>query len=187
MGVIQPRSMETSKFPRFYVSLGKALVIAMVFLSGCNPPLQNSAEIAPSFELPNLEGRTVRLADFRNKVVLLNFWGTTCAPCIREIPWLADFQRKYGPKGFRVVAVSMYGEGPEELRPYVAKLGMEDLEVLIGNERVGTLFGAVAFPTTFIIDQEGRLSSKHQGLINRSEVETEFAALLNRGETPQDH
>ena len=182
--------MEENKHNR---SLGRRrpafgiLLLAMVFLNGCNPPLQNSAEIAPSFELPDLEGRTVRLADFRNKVVLLNFWGTTCAPCVKEIPWLAEFQRKYGSKGLQVVAVSMYGEGPEELRPYVARFGMEDLEVLIGNESVGTLFGVEAFPTTFIVDRAGKLSSRHQGLINRSEVEKEFAALLTREETAQDH
>jgi thiol-disulfide isomerase/thioredoxin len=59
---------------------------------------------AAVLELPDLEGRAVRLQDFKGKVVLLNFWGTTCAPCKTEIPWLVEFQEQYGSKGLQVVA-----------------------------------------------------------------------------------
>ena len=124
-----------------------------------------------------MDGKTVRMRDFKGKVVLLNFWGTTCAPCKQEIPWLVEFQREFGPEGFQVIAVSMYGEGPEVLKPYVAEHQMENFKVLIGNDQLMPSFGLVAFPTTFIIDRRGRYYARHKGLIDRPEVEKELAIL----------
>jgi len=135
---------------------------------------------AALLELPDLEGRAVRLQDFKGQVVLLNFWGTTCAPCKTEIPWLVEFQKLYGPKGLQVVAVSMYGEGPEILKPFVARYGMEQLTTVIGNEHTMKTFGLVAFPTTLIVDRDGRYHSRHEGLIDRRGVEKELAAVLEK-------
>ena len=135
-------------------------------------------EAAATLELQDLDSKTVRMRDFKGKVVLLNFWGTTCAPCKQEIPWLVEFQREFGPEGFQVIAISMYGEGPEVLKPYVAEHQMENFKVLIGNDQLMPSFGLVAFPTTFIIDSRGRYYARHEGLINRPEVEKELAMLL---------
>jgi len=168
--------------------LGAGSLIAATFFVGCQPvgaggeQAESSIRNKPAaeFNLPDLEGKAVRLRDFRGKVVLLNFWGTTCAPCIQEIPWLIEFQKKYEEKGLQVVAVSMYGEGPDELKPYVAERGMEPLKVLIGNDQIKGVFGARAFPTTFLIDRKGNYHSRHQGLINRKKVEAAIAALLEK-------
>jgi thiol-disulfide isomerase/thioredoxin len=111
---------------------------------GSDPSIMGTP--AAVLELPDLEGRAVRLQDFKGKVVLLNFWGTTCAPCKTEIPWLVEFQEQYGSKGLQVVAASMYGEGPEILKPFVAQYGMEQFRTVIGNERTMRGFGLVAFP-----------------------------------------
>jgi thiol-disulfide isomerase/thioredoxin len=160
------------------------LSLAIVFVQGCSRSSLDSerpAEAgtsAPLMQLADLEGKTVRLQDFGNKVVLLNFWGTTCAPCKKEIPWLVEFQENYGSKGLQVVAVAMYGEGPDVLKTYVKEHRMQDFQVLIGNNHVAAQFGVAAFPTTFIVDRKGKISSKHFGLIDRSSVEAELAALL---------
>ena len=137
-------------------------------------------EAAAPFELPDLDGKTVRMQDFKGKVVLLNFWGTTCAPCKLEIPWLIEFQREFGSEDFQVIAVSMYGERPEVLKPYVAEHQMEDLKVLIGNDQLMTTFGMAKFPTTFIVDKQGRYYARYDGLINRPAVEEELAMLLGK-------
>jgi len=137
-----------------------------------------AATLAPLAELPDLEGRALRLQDLKGKVVLLNFWGTTCAPCKIEIPWLVEFQKQYGAKGFQVVAVSMYGEGPEILKPFVAQYGMEQFRTVIGNEQTMKAFGLVAFPTTLIVDRKGRYHFRHEGLIDRRNVERELAVVL---------
>ena len=134
----------------------------------------------PPFEVQDLDGKIVRPQDFRGKVVLINFWGTTCAPCLTEIPWLVDFQKKYGPKGLAVLAISMYGEGPDVLRPFVAEHGMNDFKVVMGSQKVGEIFGGVyGFPHTFLVDTHGNFVSTHAGIIDRKEVEAELAALLD--------
>jgi cytochrome c biogenesis protein CcmG/thiol:disulfide interchange protein DsbE len=134
----------------------------------------------PAFELQDLDGKIVRPQDFRGKVVLVNFWGTTCAPCLTEIPWLVDFQKRYGPKGLAVLAISMYGEGPDVLRPFVAEHGMTDFKVVMGSQKTTELFGGVyGFPHTFVVDTQGKFVSTHAGIINRKEVEAELAALLD--------
>jgi cytochrome c biogenesis protein CcmG/thiol:disulfide interchange protein DsbE len=120
------------------------------------------------------------MRDFAGKVVLLNFWGTTCGPCKLEIPWLVEFQRQFGSKGFQVVAVSMYGQTQEVLKPYVAEHRMENLTVVVGSDNLMAPFGLVGFPTTFLIDREGKYFTRHDGLINRPMVEKELATLLSQ-------
>src|SRR5258708_2650859 len=57
----------------------------------------------PPFELKDVDGKTVKLSDYKGKVVLLNFWATWCAPCKLEIPWFEEFQTRYKDKGFEVL------------------------------------------------------------------------------------
>src|SRR5204863_9720194 len=73
--------------------------------------------IAPDFELQDLSGKTVRLSDYKGKVVVLNFWATWCGPCRAEIPDLITLQSRYGPKGMVVLGLSMDAEGAGVVRP----------------------------------------------------------------------
>lgn len=70
-----------------------------------------SAAPAPDFSLPTLDGKTARLSDYSGKVVLIDFWSTTCDPCLAEMPHLVDLYKKHKDKGFVVLAVSL--DGPE--------------------------------------------------------------------------
>jgi len=133
----------------------------------------------PAFELTDLDGKIIRPEDFKGKVVLINFWGTTCGPCLTEIPLLVDLQKQYGPKGLAVLAISMYGEGPDVLKPFVAQHGMKDFNVVIGSPKVADLFGGVyGYPHTFVVDPQGRFVFTHAGIIDRTEVEAALAELL---------
>jgi thiol-disulfide isomerase/thioredoxin len=71
--------------------------------------------------LTNLDGTQTTLAEHEGKVVLVNFWATWCAPCRVEIPWLIEFQEKYGPQGFVVVGVAMDDEGKSVVAPYTIR------------------------------------------------------------------
>src|ERR1044072_8866631 len=69
---------------------------------------------APDLELKSLDGRTVKLSDFRGKAVLLNFWATYCTPCRVEMPWLVDLYKQYHEQGLEIVGVSMDDDGEEQ-------------------------------------------------------------------------
>jgi cytochrome c biogenesis protein CcmG/thiol:disulfide interchange protein DsbE len=135
---------------------------------------------AAAFAMPDLDGKLLRLKDFKDKVVLINFWGTTCAPCKTEIPWLVEFQKQYESKGLQVIAISMYGETPDVLKSFIAAHGMEHFRVVAGTQEIAGMFGGIrGLPDTLIVDRDGRYYSKHEGIINRAEVENELAALFN--------
>lgn len=133
---------------------------------------------APDFSLPDAEGRPVQLSALRGRVVLLNFWATWCPPCRAEIPWFADFQQKYAARGLSVVGISMDEGGWDEVRPYIAKLGI-NYPVVIGNDELAKLYGEVnSLPATLIIDRQGRVAEAHMGLVSRDVYEKEIQKAL---------
>ncbi len=173
---------------------GIATSIALaVLLSGCTPggpfdveekptrPVKTEAErkSAPSFSLKDADGRTVTLADYKGKVVLLNFWATWCGPCKIEIPWFSDFEQKYKDRGFAVLGVAMDEEGWEIVKPYIAK-NKVNYRILGGDDAMAQMYGGVeSLPTTFMIDAEGRIASTHVGLVSKSDYENEIVQLLD--------
>src|SRR5207245_133630 len=110
---------------------------------------QMKGQPAPEFTLQSLDGNTVRLADFRGKGVLLNFWATWCQPCKIEMPWFVELQKQYGPQGLQVVGVAMDDASPEDIGKFAKDLGV-NYPVLIGKEAVGDAYGGIPFmPETF--------------------------------------
>ena len=81
-------------------------------------------QAAPEFSLKDADGKTVRLSDYKGKVVLLDFWATWCGPCKIEIPWLKEFQRKFRDRGFEIIGVSMDDEGWPMVKPFVTELAI---------------------------------------------------------------
>ncbi len=69
--------------------------------------------------IPALDGSQATLAQYKGKVVLVNFWATWCQPCKIEIPWLIEFNQKYGPKGLVILGVAMDDEGKKAVEPFV--------------------------------------------------------------------
>jgi len=133
---------------------------------------------APEFSLADAGGKTVKLSDFKGKVVLLDFWATWCGPCKIEIPWFVEFQRKYKDQGFSVVGVSMDEGGWGTVRPFVEEHKM-NYPVVIGTDQTAEEFGGVeVLPTTFVIDRQGRIVATHQGLTSKDEIEDAIKALL---------
>jgi cytochrome c biogenesis protein CcmG/thiol:disulfide interchange protein DsbE len=134
--------------------------------------------VAPDFTLQDANGRDIRLADYRGKVVLLNFWATWCGPCVAEIPWFNDFERAYRDKGFAVIGVSMDEDGWKSVRPYMEAQKIA-YRVGIGDEALAAKFGGIeSLPETLLIDREGRIAARHVGIVARSEYESEIAQLL---------
>ena len=130
---------------------------------------QLRGQVAPGFELKSLDGRNVKLSDFRGKAVLLNFWATWCGPCKIEMPWFVQLQNEFGPQGFQVVGVAMDDPGSEkEIAKFTHDLGV-NYPILVGTEPVGESYGGVnVLPTTFFVDRDGKLVAREFGLQSRS-------------------
>jgi len=166
-----------------------AVLIGCVANRPAAPPkvkLAGERKEAPPFELKDETGQLVKLADFKGKVILLNFWATWCGPCKIEIPWFIEFEQKYRDKGLAVVGVAMDDEGWEVVKPYAEKNKI-NYRNLLGNNQTADLYGGVeSLPTSFIIDQDGRIAKVHVGLVSKSDYENEIQELLGLPVTASD-
>ena len=136
---------------------------------------------APDFTLKSLDGKDVRLSDFKGKAVLLNFWATYCQPCKIEMPWFAELNKQYAPQGLEVVGVAMDDVGNDAIRKYATELGV-NYPILIGKESVADLYGGMQFlPTTFYIDRQGKIVDRVFGLVSHSEIEGNIKKALGTG------
>ena len=149
-------------------------------------PAAGTAAASPvaDFALADLNGTTVRLSDFAGKVRLVDFWATWCAPCREEIPMFEELHRKYGPRGFTMIAISRDEGGASVVAPFVAKQGTTYLN-LIGTDEVADAFGGVAgLPTAFLLDGEGRVVERFFGPKPRRVLEGKIEQLLSSTPAP---
>jgi peroxiredoxin len=145
--------------------------------------LRFTGQNAPDFALQSLDGKTVRLSDFRGKAVLLNFWATWCQPCKIEMPWFEDLQKQYGPQGLQVVGIAMDDASKEDIAKFAAKLGVS-YPVLMGKDEVGNAYGGVQFlPATFYISRDGKVVDKVFGLKGRAEIEDNIMKALAQSDS----
>ena len=129
------------------------------------------------FVLKNEYNVPVKMADFKGKVVLLNFWATWCGPCKVEIPSFVELYAKYKDKGFVVVGVSV-DDSPEQLQAFMKEYRM-NYPVLQMRPEVEDFFGPFyGYPTSFFIARDGSICKKHLGPATREQFEQELKALL---------
>jgi thiol-disulfide isomerase/thioredoxin len=119
---------------------------------------------APLDAFTDLAGGRVRLADFAGRVVVLNFWATWCAPCVREMPSLDRLQAELGDEGLAVVAVSLDRRGADVVAPFAERLGLKTLGLYLDPKGIlSKAFGITGLPTTFLIDGDSRIVGAVQG------------------------
>jgi peroxiredoxin len=148
--------------------------------SNVRAALQPAAERkpAPKFALRDANGKTAKLKQYRGKVVLLDFWATWCTGCKQEIPWFAEFQRKFGAKRFAVVGVSLDEGGWDVLKPFLAKSHVP-YRMVLGDDSTAQHYGISNMPDTFLIDSHGRVAAAYlAGLVDREDMEANIKALL---------
>jgi peroxiredoxin len=165
----------------------KTTSIAFVIVAICFTVLQSGQSapgvagqttIAPEWSLKDVDGKTVKSADFKGKVVILDFWATWCGPCSAEIPGFIALQKQYEKQGLVVIGVSVDEGGAAVVKKFMQKLDMS-YPVVLADEKTEQAFGGVeAIPTTFIIDREGRIVKKHPGFTDKDEFENEIKPLL---------
>src|SRR6202158_681084 len=132
---------------------------------------------APDFKLTGLDGKPFRLTDSKGKVILVNFWATWCGPCRAELYDLIDLQAKYKDR-FQILSLIVDDDDPAAIRKVVENYGINYPVALAPNEIRMQYGGIAALPTSFVLDSEGRIVQKHEGLRDPLLYETEIRALL---------
>lgn len=127
--------------------------------------------LAPAFELPDLAGGTVRLADFAGRTVVLDFWATWCIPCKQQIPVLNAFHRSVAGQDVVVLGVAVDVEGRDVVGPFAAEQKIE-YPIVLGDEKLAFDYGAPGFPALAVVSPSGHVDSLHLGVIDRASLET---------------
>jgi len=155
--------------------------IGLICLETASAPAQEASPArtpAPDWKLADLNGRMTKFSDFHGKVLILDFWATWCAPCRVEIPHFVELQKQYGDKGLTIIGVSLDEQGPEVVKKFVKRLGV-NYPIVIGDAKVAEAYGGIdAIPTTFVIDRQGRIVSRHMGYDDKTVFEKEIQSLL---------
>lgn len=141
-----------------------AVVAATVLTSCGSGTLENMQQPAPAAIFVTIKGEQIPVSALRGKVVLVNFWATDCAVCLKEMPALVAMHQKYQARGLETVAVAMRHDMPLRVVDYAEKAA---LPFKVAFDPVGAhakAFGNVTLtPTTFIIDKRGNIVSRILG------------------------
>ena len=138
-----------------------------------------SNQSAPAFALKDLQDRTVRLSDYKGKVLLINFWATWCAPCLVEMPDLVRLQKEYEAHGLQIVGITCPPMTRKNVEGVAQKLKI-NYPILFGTDEVSDAYYATAvLPTTIIVDTDGKIRGRILGILAPEEFERSVKPLLN--------
>jgi cytochrome c biogenesis protein CcmG/thiol:disulfide interchange protein DsbE len=158
------------------VALSVAVWASSSGLAGVTPA--NVRKKAPAFTLKDVNGKPVKLSDYKGKVVVLDFWATWCTGCKVEIPWFMEFQTKYKSEGLATIGAAMDDEGWEKVRPYVVEHPFNYTIVAGDAAALAKKFNITGLPLTMLIDRNGRIVDTHAGVVEKDAWEQEVRALL---------
>ena len=139
---------------------------------------KNQRKPAPDFALGDSAGATVRLSDYRGKVVLLDFWETSCGPCRIEIPWFTEFERTYQRRGLSVIGAAIDEAGWNSVKPFMVEKRINYRMTLASDQIARDYGGLDLIPTVLLIDRSGHIAATHVGLIPRKDFEAEIQTVL---------
>jgi peroxiredoxin len=158
------------------VKLGRAAIIAGVGAAALVSAVFLGRYAAVSARVPDvtittIQGEQLTAASLRGKVVLVNFWATSCATCVKEMPRLVETYRRHRARGFETIAVAMSYDPPNYVLHYAARNALPFKVALDPTGAAARAFGDVELtPTTFVIDRRGTIVKRYLG-------EPDFAEL----------
>ena len=119
---------------------------------------------APDITVATLKGDKLSLAQLRGKVVLVNFWATSCTTCVSEMPKMVDTYNTFAPRGYTMVAVAMDYDRPDYVLNYATRNNLPFTVALDLKGEAAQAFGGVRLtPTSFLIDKQGRIVQQYLG------------------------
>jgi thiol-disulfide isomerase/thioredoxin len=135
---------------------------------------------APSLVLKDLQGHTLRLSDYKGKVVLINFWATWCPPCLAEMPELIKWQREHRGSGLQIIGITYPPEQISEVRRFIKKLKVNYPIVMGARELKAQFDESETLPLTVVIDRAGIIREVIQGILLPEEFAEKIKPLLQQ-------
>ena len=154
-----------------------SLVIVLLFTAFFTA--STYAQPAPDFELPTIDGGTVKLSKHKGEVVYVDFWATWCPPCRKSFPWMEEMHTKYENLGFKVIAISLDGKRD----PIDLFLKSMPTSFTIAHDPKGTSadsYKLKGMPTSYLIDRDGNIQVTHAGFkeSDKDKLEKHIKKLL---------
>lgn len=133
------------------------------------------AQKAPDFSLEALDGKTIRLSDYKGKVIILDFWATWCPPCKAEIPFFIELMKQYNKEDLQIIGIALDDIG--RVRNFVKQNGM-NYPVAIADQNTPIAYGGIqGIPTTFVIDKDGYIIQRYVGYRPKQVFEEDYLSL----------
>lgn len=131
--------------------------------SAAGPDGPTRLDEAPVVEFETPGGDRASLADYEGQVILLNFWGTWCPPCRREIPDLVEVQKELGGQNATVIGLAVASGSPSDVMDFAREFEINYPIWLSGTGKVVEHYRVMGFPTTLLIDREGKVRKRYMG------------------------
>lgn len=144
------------------------------------PPIAVGSR-APNFEVLGLDGQMVRLSDYRDQVVLMDFWATWCPPCVASLPALNGVSGRFSDRGFVVLGVNQEPGEEARVRAFVHARSIR-FPVVVDTGDISSKYGVYALPTSFLVDRNGIVRSVFRGAVSERGLQRSVEALLNEDE-----
>ena len=177
MNHVKCRAQAVVHCPYCCMTLRTTLCAAIIIAASAASVLAQEAK-APQFELKDLDGRSVRLSDFRGKVVLINFWATWCPPCRAEMPDLVKLQRDHRKDGLQIIGVTYPPEKKSRVRRFARSLKV-NYPIILGTREIKDRFSSEeTLPLTIVINRNGKVSDIIIGILLREEFDEKIKPLL---------
>ncbi|HKP84189.1 MAG TPA: redoxin domain-containing protein [Pyrinomonadaceae bacterium] len=167
-----------------------SLTVTTIDSGACDPPpppcpvikvsssVLRQETVAPQFTLKDVNGRTVRLGDYKGKVVVINFWATWCPPCRAEMPELVRLQREHGKEGLQIIGVTYPPENKARVQRFARSLKV-NYPIILGTREFKARFSSEeTLPLTVVINRDGKVSDIISGILLREEFDEKIKPLL---------
>jgi len=162
------------------ITLVSVLTSGLV-MAGCSPSSAQGVEVgnlAPDFQLQNLDGQTVSLGNLQGKPVLINFWATWCGYCIDEMPYIQEIYEEWSDKGLEVLAINK-GESSAKVEEFIQSHTLSFTVLLDTKQDVAQRYNITGIPTTFFIDKDGIIQDKVIGAFqNKAQIENRLSKIM---------
>src|SRR6266853_1709834 len=161
----------------------KALILVSILFATATAQQPDSV---PQFSLPQLDGRTLRSDELKDKIIVLDFWATWCENCVSEIPEFNKLEKEYSSHGVKVIGLAVQSGWASVIQKFAKQYDMR-YTILVGNDDTVSDFGVISFPNTYVIRPGWKLYKKYSGVseTKAADIRQDIETLLKTSPEPK--